>query len=203
MKTTYMIVALASLMLVVSACTTTPVTTADESPAQNSQPNDQENGKDMQTMKENPDTNTIPDQQDTDNNIASDSGSSQMISLNGNILAGSTSPYVEFNEADYQAALASGKTVVLYFYASWCPSCKAEQPETYAAFESLNEPQVIGFRVNYKDGESKAEQDLAREFGVSTQHTKVILRNGEQITKSISIWNRDKYINEIEMALSA
>jgi len=116
----------------------------------------------------------------------------------GNMLAGTASKYLEFNKADYDKALSENKKILLYFYANWCPICKKEQPETFAAFNELNDPDLIGFRVNYKDGDDDAdEKALAQQFGVAYQHTKVILKNGVQVGKYPDSWNKQRYLDEL------
>jgi thiol-disulfide isomerase/thioredoxin len=114
------------------------------------------------------------------------------------VLAGTTATFQIFDKADYEAALASDKLIVLYFYANWCPICKAELPETYAAFNELETDKVIGFRVNYNDNDTdKDEEALAKEFQVPYQHTKVFVLNGKQILKSPESWDKNRYLSEI------
>jgi len=119
-------------------------------------------------------------------------------SFSGEVLAGSQSPLLDFNEPDYQKAIASDKLVVLYFYANWCPSCKIEFPKMQSAFDELSGDNVVGFRVNYNDNQTdKAEKALAKEFGVAYQHTKVFVKNGERVLKSPETWDKSRYTSEI------
>ncbi len=114
------------------------------------------------------------------------------------LLAGSVTPYKEFTQAEYEQALGEGKTVVLYFYSNWCPTCEAEQADTEAAFAELDDPNIIGFRVNYKDSEtSELEESLAREFGISYQHTKVVIKDGERVLKAPDTWTKERYLEEL------
>lgn len=92
--------------------------------------------------------------------------------------------------------------MVLYFYANWCPICRAEVPELYAAFSELKNPEVVGFRINFNDNETdELEQALASDSGIVYQHTKVFLKNGELVLRSPENWDKERYLKEINKAL--
>ena len=114
------------------------------------------------------------------------------------VLAGSASPLLDFAKADYDKALSSGKLIVLYFYANWCPICKAEFPKMQSAFNEFSNDTVIGFRVNYNDSDTDADEvALAKKFGVAYQHTKVFLRDGQEVLKSPETWEAERYLSEM------
>ncbi|HLD06129.1 MAG TPA: TlpA disulfide reductase family protein [Candidatus Nanoarchaeia archaeon] len=136
----------------------------------------------------------LPDAPDTEEMIVTNGYA-------GAVLAGSASPYLAFTMQDYEKAKAEGKVILLNFYASWCPICRAEEPEALAAFNELDQEKVIGFRVNYRDSETDdAEQALAKEFGIPYQHTKVILKDGKQLLKAPDSWDKERYLAEIAKA---
>lgn len=125
-----------------------------------------------------------------------------MVKYSGTVLAGTSAPLLDFNKADFDAAVKTDKVVVLYFFANWCPICIKEFPIMQSAFNELTTNQVVGFRVNYNDNQTDAdEKALAREHGVAYQHTKVLLKNGRQILKSPESWAKDRYLAEITKAI--
>lgn len=111
-------------------------------------------------------------------------------------------PLLDFNNEAYDLTIKSDKLIVLYFYANWCPICRAEFPKMQGVFNELTTDKVVGFRVNYNDSDTDdRERELAREFGVAYQHTKVFLKNGERLLKSPETWDKERYLSEINKAL--
>ena len=140
----------------------------------------------------------IPSEPAVTESIEADLAVNEEAVENGAVLAGTASPYLEFTQESYQKALDDGKVIVLYFYADWCPLCKVEQKHTFAAFDELDNEKVIGFRVNYRDSDTdKNEEALAKQFGITYQHTKVILKDGKQILKAPDSWDKQRYLDEI------
>lgn len=109
---------------------------------------------------------------------------------------------LDFTKSGYESVLTTDKLIVLYFYANWCPICKAEFPLMVQAFNELTTDKVIGFRVNYSDNQTDSDEEaLARQFGVAYQHTKVFVRNGERIGKWPDGWDKARYLSEINSRL--
>jgi thiol-disulfide isomerase/thioredoxin len=120
----------------------------------------------------------------------------------GKVFAGTKSPLLDFNKADYDKAIQSNKLVVLYFYASWCPNCREEFPKMETAFNNLAPDQVVGFRLNYKDPDTDSDEiSISKQFGIAYQHTKVFLKDGKVVLKSPESWDMSRYQIEIANAL--
>jgi thiol-disulfide isomerase/thioredoxin len=140
--------------------------------------------------------------EDTTNSVEDEDQNLTPTSYSGEVLAGTESLLLDFNSGDYQKALSEKDIVVLYFFANWCPLCKAEFPRMQSVFEKLQNSDVIGFRVSFKDSQTDdSEEELAKEFGVAYQHTKVILKNSERVLKSPETWEEERYLSEINSLL--
>ncbi|MBI5046560.1 TlpA family protein disulfide reductase [Candidatus Micrarchaeota archaeon] len=110
--------------------------------------------------------------------------------------------YAPFQKSAYDQARASGKIIFLEFYANWCPVCAAEEPELNAAFSQVKNPNFVAFRVNYKDSDTDSDEaQLARDFGITYQHTHVILDSkGSVVTKSLDFWSKAQVLSELTKA---
>jgi len=110
--------------------------------------------------------------------------------------------YVKYEKEEYEKSLAEGKVVLLDFYANWCPICRSENPKIRQGLSELNDLNVIAYQVHYNDNQvSEDEKDLAREYGITYQHTKVILKNGKVVLKSLEAWDKEKTIEELRKVL--
>src|SRR3989338_2346256 len=94
------------------------------------------------------------------------------------------SRYIQYSKSTIDSASSNRR--VLFFYASWCPTCKpADASFTQNASKIPDDVTLI--RVNYNDPETdQEEKDLAKKYGITYQHTFVQIDSlGKEITK----WN--------------
>ena len=94
------------------------------------------------------------------------------------------SRYVEYSKATLDQA--AGNRRVLFFYASWCPTCRPTDADLKENADKIPEDLTV-IRVNYSDPETdQEEKDLAKKYGITYQHTFVqIDSTGNEVTK----WN--------------
>jgi thiol-disulfide isomerase/thioredoxin len=97
------------------------------------------------------------------------------------------SRYVAYSSTALEKA-STGKTV-LFFYASWCPTCKPADADFEENANTLPKDVTV-IRVNYNDPDTdQEEKDLAKKYGITYQHTFVQI-DGEG--KEIAKWNGGK-----------
>jgi thiol-disulfide isomerase/thioredoxin len=125
-------------------------------------------------------------------------GGRMLAGFTGKVLAGNTSPYIIFNKADYTKALSSKKIIFLDFYANWCPICREEAPVLIDGFNNLTSDKIIGFRINWNDSETTDDdRAMASQFGIAQQHTKVILENGKEISRTLESWTKNDFLQQM------
>lgn len=89
------------------------------------------------------------------------------------------SPFIDYVDMDAVMMMAESKPTVLFFHASWCPSCKTASKNFEKDVNQLEHINLI--LVDYD-----SSKELQRKYGVSYQHTFVqISPDGEALVK----WN--------------
>lgn len=87
-------------------------------------------------------------------------------------------PYQVYSPEALEAAQETDNNILLFFHATWCPSCRALDSELTSNLAEIPENLTI-FKVNYD-----AETELKQQYGVTTQHTLVqIDSDGNEVTK--------------------
>ena len=83
------------------------------------------------------------------------------------------------NEA-FQKAQQAGHPILIDISATWCPTCKAQEPiiktltsrEPYAGFVVL--------KVDFDD-----QQQIVREFGARSQSTLIVFKGSQEVARSV------------------
>ena len=107
--------------------------------------------------------------------------------------------YFRFDKTHYEKSLQEGKIIFLDFHANWCPICASEKPKILAAFNELDNENVVGYEVHFNDDETTSDDvGMAKKYGIVNQYTKVIIDKNDNIAlKTLEILDKNRIINEI------
>lgn len=140
------------------------------------------------------DSMTSKDQTMTPKEEASTESAAAMMKKDENALEGekmTSSRYVEYSKSALDSA--SDNRRVLFFYASWCPTCRPADANFTQNVGRIPEDVTL-IRVNYNDPETdQEEKDLAKKYGITYQHTFVQI---DDTGKEVAKWNGGQ-INEL------
>jgi thiol-disulfide isomerase/thioredoxin len=121
----------------------------------------------------------------TTDNIVSDNSQVDVKREQGEVLdeTVSLSNYLNYQKEMLQESMDSGKVVLLYFTANWCPTCRAQEPINVSLFKNLKEDtDIVAYKVHILDDETTQEEEvLAKEYGVRLQHSFVLLDAGGEV----------------------
>lgn len=88
--------------------------------------------------------------------------------------------YQVYSPTNLATAHQAGKRVVLFFHASWCPTCKQADADITASLTDLPEDVVV-LKTDYD-----TYTELKEQYGITYQHTFVVVDSeGNQLQK----WN--------------
>lgn len=89
------------------------------------------------------------------------------------------SPLMDYMDMDKSMMLAESAPTVLFFYASWCPTCQVGEKDINMNASALEGIKLI--KVDYDNS-----KELQKKYGITSQHTYVqIDSTGEALVK----WN--------------
>jgi thioredoxin 1 len=110
--------------------------------------------------------------------------------VQGNTKIAETGPYQTY--ASEKVAFASEGSVLLYFHATWCPTCKALESEI------LKDPSRIPQNVRILKLDYDTELELRQKYGVTTQHTFVqVDEEGNALQKFNDAFNLQDALSRI------
>ena len=105
---------------------------------------------------------------------------------------------LHLNDDNFQETIdkakAEGKPVFVDFYAEWCGPCKMAAPIVDKLAGDYKDKAIIT-KVNVD------ENKVARDYGVMSIPTVVIIKDGEEIDRKIGFPGEEGYIEMIEEAL--
>jgi thioredoxin 1 len=104
---------------------------------------------------------------------------------------------VPFNQAQFDAARASGKPIAVVFHADWCPTCRAQAPLLKDLSQKPEFSRLTLYIANYDQ-----EKDLKKSLGVSQQSTLVVFKQGYEVARSTGETNESNLAALLRQAIS-
>jgi thioredoxin 1 len=84
-----------------------------------------------------------------------------------------------FTKEAFNAAVAEGKTTLVFFHAPWCPVCKAQEPKVLAHLNN-DAKQVVAFKVDYD-----TNKPLRQEMNVTKQSTLILYQGTKEVARVV------------------
>ena len=100
------------------------------------------------------------------------------------VVAAHAAEKVDYDVKSFTAAQAAGKPILVEIHASWCPTCKAQEPilgnlERQDKFKNL-----VVFRVDFD-----SQKDAVKAFGARMQSTLITFKGSQETGRSVGDTN--------------
>ncbi len=102
---------------------------------------------------------------------------------------------LEIKDSNFEELLASGKPVVVDFWATWCGPCKKIAPDVEALAEESNDKEIIG-KCDVDDND-----ELTGKFGVRNIPTVLFIKDGEVKDKTVGAVTKAQLEEKIKALL--
>jgi thioredoxin 1 len=90
-----------------------------------------------------------------------------------------------FDQKAFAEAQASGRSILVEFYTTWCPVCKVQRPFITTLGQNPKYQKIAYFEIDFD-----RHKDLAREFRVHKQSTLIVFKGKNEIARSTGDTNK-------------
>lgn len=95
--------------------------------------------------------------------------------------------FTSYDASSFEAAQTAGKTIVVDVHASWCPTCKAQEPILKSIAKDAKAKDVKFVRVNFDK-----DKAFLREHRIPRQSTILVFKGKQEVGRSIAETNRGR-----------
>lgn len=100
---------------------------------------------------------------------------------------------LEIKDSNFEELLASGKPVVVDFWATWCGPCKKIAPDVEALAEEYKDQVIIG-KCDVDDND-----ELTGKFGVRNIPTVLFIKDGEVKDKTVGAVTKASWKKKLKL----
>ena len=87
-----------------------------------------------------------------------------------------------YSDADFKAAQAASKSIVVWFHASWCPTCRRQEQSLSELSKDKSFDSILVLQADYDDSE-----DLQKRLKVTRQSSMVAFKGAAEVGRSIGV----------------
>jgi thioredoxin-like negative regulator of GroEL len=94
--------------------------------------------------------------------------------------------WLPFDGSAFKKAQTEGKTVVIDFHATWCPTCAAQRPVLEKLIGESEFKNVVAFVADFD-----SSSEIKKQMKVASQSTIVVFKGNREVARSTGVTNED------------
>lgn len=101
-----------------------------------------------------------------------------------------------YTQDQFDAAMSSGKPILVAVHADWCPTCKAQDPMLSELLKQEKYKNFVTLRVDYD-----AQKPVVQHFKVPMQSTLLVFKAGKEVGRSTGETHKEKLAELMDKGL--
>ncbi|MFZ5523538.1 MAG: thioredoxin family protein [Pseudomonadota bacterium] len=101
-----------------------------------------------------------------------------------------------YTQEKLDALNKSGKPALVFIYADWCPTCKAQDKILGELLPANEFKSIMTLRVNFD-----TQKPMVKAFGVRYQSTLIVFKGGKEVARVTGETDRDRIAELLRKAL--
>lgn len=101
-----------------------------------------------------------------------------------------------FTQEKLDALNKAGKPALVFIYATWCPTCKAQDKILSELLPTTEFKGITTLRVDFD-----AQKQVVRSFGVRMQSTLIVFKGGKEASRVTAETNRERIADLLRKSL--
>jgi thiol-disulfide isomerase/thioredoxin len=91
-----------------------------------------------------------------------------------------------YSDAAFDAALKSGRSILVEVHAPWCPTCKAQEPILGEIVQQEAYKNLLVVRVDFD-----SQKDALKRLGARMQSTLIVFKGGAEVARTVGDTNKE------------
>lgn len=103
---------------------------------------------------------------------------------------------VPFTREAFAAAQKADKPILVEVHATWCPTCKAQQPIIGELTRQPKFKDMAVFRIDFD-----SQKDVVRALGAQSQSTLIVFKGSREVGRSVGDTKRDSIASLLDKSI--
>lgn len=102
----------------------------------------------------------------------------------------------KFDNANFEAQLLDGKSILVVAHAPWCPTCRAQESALKSIYAADTYQSITYLVIDYDN-----QKEALKKFNIQRQSTLIVFKNGKEVARNIGATSPNAIESLLKQAL--